>query len=67
MRKNLDKLYHLRRFDFYGDGKTDIAVYRASTGGWFVILSSGATPFGVGWGGDVTDIPVTTNPASYMP
>jgi hypothetical protein len=43
--------------DFDGDGKTDVVVYRASQGGWYVIPSSGAAPYGVGWGGDATDKP----------
>jgi glucose/arabinose dehydrogenase len=44
--------------DFDGDGKTDIAIYRAGTGGWFVIPSTGVSPYGEGWGGDLSDIPV---------
>jgi len=44
--------------EFDGDWKTDIAVYRTSTGAWYIIPSAGATPFGVGWGGDPTDKPV---------
>ncbi|MFY9572656.1 MAG: immunoglobulin domain-containing protein, partial [Blastocatellia bacterium] len=45
-----------RRCDFDGDNKSDISIWRPSTGGWFVINSSnGQTPFS-GWGtaGDVS-------------
>ena len=44
--------------DFGSDGKTDISVYRRNAGAWFVLPSSGATPYGVGWGGEASDIPV---------
>jgi hypothetical protein len=44
--------------DFDGDGKTDITVYRSSTGAWYVYPSGGSSPYGFGWGGDATDKPV---------
>ena len=44
--------------DFDGDRKTDIAVYRKSTGAWWIIRSSNGSSYGVGWGGDPSDIPV---------
>jgi len=44
--------------DFDADGNTDIAIYRRSTGGWWVIPSSTGSPYGVGWGGLSGDMPV---------
>jgi len=38
--------------DFDKDAKTDISIYRRTSGGWFVLPSTGASPYGVGWGGD---------------
>jgi hypothetical protein len=44
--------------DFDGDTRTDISIYRTSTGAWFFIPSSTNIPSGVGFGGDPSDIPV---------
>jgi hypothetical protein len=49
--------------DYDADGTTDFAVYRPSTGIWYVLPSTGGNPFGVKWGID-TDVPV---PAAYLP
>jgi len=46
-----------RIVDFDMDGKTDIAVYRTSTGAWYVYPSGGGAPYGIGWGGDASDKP----------
>jgi hypothetical protein len=43
--------FHPSAVDFDVDGETDIAVYEASTGAWYVKPSSGAAAYGVGWGG----------------
>ena len=50
--------------DYDGDGKTDCAVYRTGTGAWFIIPSGGGAPYGMGWGGDASDKPVTMNLSS---
>jgi hypothetical protein len=41
--------------DYDGDGQTDVAVYRPTTGEWLVRPSSGASPWSVVFGqtGDV--------------
>jgi hypothetical protein len=45
--------------DFDMDRKTDITIYRGSTGGWFILPSSTGVPYGFGFGGDASDIPVS--------
>ncbi len=44
--------------DFDGDRKTDIAIYRAGNGAWYIYPSGGSSPYGVGWGGVANDKPV---------
>jgi len=46
-----------------GTGKTDIAIYRASTGAWYIIPSSGGESYSKSLGGDPSDLPVTANTA----
>jgi hypothetical protein len=49
-------------FDYDGDAKTDIAIYREAWGAWYIAPSGGGDVVGLGWGGGPTDIPV---PADY--
>ena len=45
--------------DYDGDGKTDIAVYRPSTGYWYVLTSSSTwSNYQWYWWGAVDDVPV---------
>ena len=49
--------------DYDGDGKVDPAIFRPSTGGWYVLKSSSnyTTSFGVLWGLS-TDVPINKRP-----
>ena len=43
------------------DHKTDIAIYRASSGAWYVYPSGGGASYGLDWCGNASDLPVTMN------
>ena len=43
---------------FDDDQKSDPTIYRASTGAWYILPSTGGTPYGIGWGGEEGDLPV---------
>ncbi|HVH28016.1 MAG TPA: right-handed parallel beta-helix repeat-containing protein [Vicinamibacterales bacterium] len=48
--------------DYDGDGKDDLAVYRRTSGDWFVIRSSNSTMLQVNWGApQLGDIPVVAD------
>ena len=49
--------------DYDGDGRTDPAVFRPSTGAWYILKSSTnyTTSFGVSWGLS-TDLPINKRP-----
>jgi len=53
-----------RSWDYDGDGITDLAIYRTTTGAWFIYPSSTGPSgiYGVGFGGDESDKPI---PADY--
>ena len=43
--------------DFDNDRTTEIGVYRANAGNWYIYPSGGGAPYGVQWGGDPSDRP----------
>ena len=60
-RLNVATFHGITPFDFDGDGKADVSVYRPSTGTWYQLFSSGI-PYGSPVFGIAGDIPV---PADY--
>ena len=44
--------------DFDGDATADVAIYRPSSGAWFILPSSTGSYYAVGFGGNPNDVPV---------
>jgi hypothetical protein len=47
--------------DFDGDGRTDVTVFRPSSGAWFTVRSYDGAMLGQVWGGSSVDVPVAAD------
>lgn len=52
---------YLDLIDFEGDSMSDLSVYRANNGAWYIRPSSGASPYGIGWNGNPSNKSVSAD------